>query len=433
MLNKMFHLQAHHTSVRTEVIAGFTSFLTVMYIVITNASILKDAGMNEQAAMVATILVSTASTLLIAFWANAPLVIVPGMGINALFSYTLVHGLGLSWQTALTAVALSGVVVSILAFSGLSKRIQAGIPDVLKQAITVGVGFLILFIGLQKAQFVVPNEQTFVALAPLNEWPVAISIGTFLLIIILHHRGVKTSILISLVLGTLISMFVGASPWPTFTENGFELGSISATAFQLSFTELASLPVWIGVFSITIVVVFENMGLLHGQLSMAKGEEKFDRAFQAMGISNILCGLVGTSPTISAAESFSGIAAGGRTGLTALVAGVSLLCSLLLLPLMSAVPNAVIGAILIYIGCLMIMEVKHMRAYEFQNAVPAIIIIAVIPLTFSIVDGIAFGFLAYTILHLFAKAGGKLSMAMKVVSFFLFVYVMFETFMFTGH
>ncbi|MGL4522802.1 MAG: NCS2 family permease [Bacilli bacterium] len=433
MLNKFFKLSAHKTTVRSEVVAGITAFLTVMYIIITNAAILSDAGMNENTAMIATIVVSTLSTFVMGIYSNSPLIVVPGMGINALFSYTLVQGLGLHWTEALAAVTVSGLIVCVLTFTSAANKIAQGIPVLLKQSITVGVGFLILFIGLQKSEIIAHSETTFVALASLRNPVLWISVLTFVAVLTLHIRKVKAAVLVAMVGGTVLAAVLGEVSSTALTQGTVSFQPLAESFGAMNFQGIWAFPFWIGVFALTMVVLFENIGLIHAQLDMTNSPEKMGKSLQTMGVSNIFAGVIGTSPTISAAESIAGIAAGGRTGLTSIVASSLLGCSIILLPLMQTVPNGVIGAILMYIGCLMIAEVKSMRVKDFTDAVPAIVIVSFIPLTFSIVDGIAFGFILYALLKLLTKSEERLSKSMYVVSLCFIVYFLCGVFLNTSH
>ncbi|WP_110111757.1 NCS2 family permease [Bacillus sp. CGMCC 1.16541] len=413
LFEKTFHLKQHDTTISKESVAGVVSFLSIVYIIAINSAILADAGIPMEAGIFATVATSVIGCLLMAFWANAPLILVPGMGINALFTYTMVQSMGLSWQEGLAAVLLSGILFALLAFSRFAGKLVESIPHSLKEAITVGVGLFLTFIGLQKGGLVIPSETTFVALGNLASPFVLSTLITLVITVVLFIRNVPGNFLISMVAGTFIAMLFGVLPSTDSTEQAEGITQFFAGFSAFSFTALGEVAFWAAVFSLTMVIVFENIGLIHGQLGMMNQNEKFPRAFQANAVSAITCGLFGTSPTVSSVESAAGIASGGRTGLTSLVTGALFLSSLLFIPFIKMVPNSAIAPILIMIGGLMIQNIKNINLQDLSEGFPAFLIIALIPLTYSIADGIAFGFIAYPILKV---ALGK----MREVSAFMY-------------
>ncbi len=400
LLQKMFDLSGHHTTIQKELTAGLIGFVTSVYIVAVNASILEDAGIPLVAGILATALTCLIGSLLMGFWANAPLLLVPGMGINALFSYTLVHSMGLSWQEALAAVFVSGLAFIFVAFTRAGVLLSEAIPHSLKEAITVGIGLFLTFIGLQKGGLIVTNPSTFVALGDLSTPAVIVTIATLLLAVVLFIRDVPGSFLISIVFGTVLALVLGLVHPGQSAAAPMTFDSYTAVFAGMSFDRVLSLPFMFAVFSLTMVIVFENIGLIHGQTGMLGRPEKFRRALQANAVSAALSGLFGTSPTVSAVESTAGIAAGGRTGLTTLTAGVLLLSSISFLPVVKLIPDSAIAPVLIIIGALMLQNVQSINLRDFSEGFPAFLIIALIPLSYSIVDGIAFGFIVYPLLKL---------------------------------
>jgi len=413
LLEKVFQLKHHDTTFGKESVAGVISFLSIVYIIAINSTILSDAGIPLEAGIFATVAVSVIGCLMMAFWANAPLILVPGMGINALFTYTMVQSMGLTWQEGLAAVFISGVLFTVLAFSRLSIKLVAAIPHSLKEAITVGVGLFLTFIGLQKGGLVIPSDTTFVALGNLSDPFVLSTLLTLMITIVLFIRNIRGNFLLSMIAGTLIAMLFGVQNQSNgSTSTSFQEFFTGLGAF--SFTALGQITFWAAVFSLTMVLVFENIGLIHGQLGMMDQQEKFSKAFQANAVSASLAGLLGTSPTVASVEGASGIAAGGRTGLTSLITGVLFLSSLFFIPFIKLIPDSAIAPILIVIGGLMIQNIKNINLQDLSEGFPAFLIIALIPLTYSIADGIAFGFIAYPLLKL---AIGK----MREVSAFMYV------------
>ncbi|MGO1097655.1 NCS2 family permease [Priestia megaterium] len=421
LFEKLFRLNDHQTTVGKESLAGVISFLSIVYIIAVNSTILSDAGIPLEAGIFATVASAFVGCVIMAFWANAPLILVPGMGINALFTYTMVQSMGLSWQEGLLAVVISGFLFIALAFSRLSAKIVSSIPHSLKEAITVGVGLFLTFIGLQKGKLVVPSENTFVALGDLSDPFVISTLLTLIITIVLFIRNVKGNFLLSMIAGSVLAFLLDVR---SGAEKGQSAGSVNdffSSFGTLSFGAIGDVAFWAAVFSLTMVLIFENIGLLHGQLGMMNQDSKFPRVFQATAASALLSGVFGTSPTVSSVEGASGIAAGGRTGLTSLITGVLFLSSLLFIPFIKLVPDSAIAPILIVIGALMIQNIKNINLQDLTEGFPAFLIIALIPLTYSIADGIAFGFIAYPLLKLFLGKMREVSMFMYVSALLFFL------------
>lgn len=397
-LENRFHLRDSDTTFRREIMAGFIGFVTIVYIVAVNASILQDAGIPLEAGILATVLTAFIGSLLMGFWANSPIVLVPGMGINALFTYTLCQSMGLSWQEALAAVFVSGLIFAVIAFTRAAVVLSNAIPASLKEAITVGIGLFLTFIGLQKGGLIVINPSTFVALGDLSSQKAIVTLATLAVTLIVFIRNVPGSFLIGIAAGTGLGFLFGmVQPGQGSSFSFAAYGDVFA---GLSFSAVWTLPFWIATFSLAMVIVFENIGLIHGHTAMSGQPGKFRRSLQANALSAAISGLLGTSPTVSTVESAAGIAAGGRTGLTALVTGTLLLLSLGLLPVVKMIPDGAVAPVLIIIGALMLQNVQNINLKDFSEGFPAFLIIAIIPLSYSIVDGIAFGFVAYPLLKL---------------------------------
>ncbi|WP_183192944.1 NCS2 family permease [Brevibacillus nitrificans] len=413
-MENIFHLRACDTTIRRELMAGFISFVTIVYIVAVNASILQDAGIPMEAGILATVFTAFAGALLMAFWANAPIILVPGMGINALFTYTLCHTMGLSWQEALAAVFVSGILFAVIAFTRAATVLSRAIPASLKEAITVGIGLFLTFIGLQKGGLIVTNPSTFVALGELSSPHVIVTLATLVITLILFVRNVPGNFLIGIAAGTGLGFLFGI-----VTPGGgssFSFAEYANVFSGFSFGGIWTLPFWIATFSLAMVIVFENIGLIHGHTAMAGQPQKFRRALQANAVSAALSGMLGSSPTVATVESAAGIAAGGRTGLTSLVTGTLLLGSLGLIPLVKMIPDGAIAPVLIIIGALMLQNVQNINLKDFSEGFPAFLIIAIIPLSYSIVDGIAFGFVAYPLLKLALGKRREVPALMYVIS-----------------
>ena len=421
IMKGVFKLKQHETTIRKEVIAGLTSFFSIVYILAVNAKILEDAGIPLEAGIIATVLSSFVGCLLVAFIANVPLIIVPGMGINALFTFTIVGSLGLDYREALGAVVLSGILFVIVAFTNLRNIITSAIPDSLKESISVGIGLFIAFIGLQKSGIVAGSPTNFVSLGELSSPVVLASIINLIIALFLFLKKVPGNFLITIILGTIVSYFFGLVPMNGMDTSFISFDSYKDVFLSSHFGKWSFLPFWSAVFSLVLVLVFENIGLVHSQVNgMLQAPEKNEKSLKAISISTIVCGLLGTSPAVSTVETAAGITTGGRTGLTSVVTGSLLLVSLFFMPFIKLVPDAAITPILIIIGGLMMKNVVNIDFTDFTEAFPAFLVIIMIPLTYSIVDGIAFGFIAYPLVKVFSNKSKQISISSVIISLLFF-------------
>ncbi|OAB40734.1 NCS2 family permease [Paenibacillus antarcticus] len=394
---------------KKEMIAGMVSYFAVVYIVMVNATILHDAGMPLKAAMVGTLLTSITGCLLMAFGGKSPIIVVPGMGINAFFTYTLVHSMKLSWQEALAVVTVTGILFSIVAFTSLYRIISEAIPRNLQHGITVGIGLFLTFIGLQKSSIVVAHQTTFVAIGHFSDPSVIVSCVTLLLGLVLFVRGVPGGMLITMLTGTVLAYLLGAGPTAPKAESGRTFQTYGEVFGGLSWSNMGNIVFWIAVFLLLLIVVFENIGLVASQTAMSGRPENFKGSLRALSITNIFAGIFGSSPVVAAAESNAGIAAGGRTGLTSLVSAVLFAATFLFIPLLTWIPDSAIAPILIIIGGLMVQNVQEMDFSDLTEAFPAFLVMVMIPFTYSIVDGMAFGFIAYPVVKLAQNRGKEVS------------------------
>ncbi|EAC4881566.1 NCS2 family permease [Listeria monocytogenes] len=412
--NKVFRLNEHKTNIRTEFLAGMIGFFTVAYIIVVNSSILAEAGVPYQGAVLATIFISAFGCLIMGFWANAPLILMPGMGINALFAYTLVQGMGLSWQVALAAVTMSGLLFMILAFTPLAGKLNEAIPLILKQAITVGLGLFLIFLGLEKGGIVTRGKHAIIAVGDLGDPFVLATLVTLLLTMILVIRKIPGAFLWSLIIGTIVGVMFGVAGKAGGAS--ISVAPWSDVLFKADFSGIASVGFWSAVFTMTMVIVFETVGLTNGQVRQLKQTEKLPRILKASSLTAFLSGLFGTSPTISGLESGSMFASGAKTGLATITTGLFFIASLFLMPVLSFIPNSAIAPILIIIGMSMLQEFKEMDLSNAAETFSALLIIVLIPLTYSIADGIAAGFIAYPILRAFTKNEERTSPVMYVIA-----------------
>lgn len=422
-MDKLFKLKEHKTNFKTELVAGLTSFFAAVYIIVVNASILSDGGKSQEPLIIATVLASFVGCLLVSFMSNTPLVIMPGMGINALFTYTIVLSMGLSFNQALASVVMAGILFLIVAITPLSKILDTSIPNSLKESITIGIGLFITFLGFQKGGLIISDPSTMVKIGSLSDPRVIFFIAMFLLTVILFAKNIPGGFLISIVVGTIAAILLNLVDTTGLKFSLPNFNEYKGILFNIDLSAFFTIPFWISTFSLTLVLIFENIGLLHGQINgLLKAPEKQSKALNAIAISTIACGLFGTSPSVSTVEGAAGIAAGGKTGLTSLISGLLLLISLLFIPFINLIPNEVIAPILIIIGSLMIKGIVNIDFNDISEAIPSFLIIVLIPLTFSIVDGIAFGFISYTIMKLITKKKDQLSIVMYIISFVFIVY-----------
>lgn len=428
-MKNFFKLKEHETNIRTELLAGLTSFFAAVYIIVVNASILSDGGMSVQPLIIATVLASLIGCVLVAFMSNSPLIIMPGMGINALFTYTIVNTMGLSFQQALGAVIAAGILFIVVAVTPLAEMLTSSIPTSLKQAITVGIGIFITFLGLQKAGLIVGDSSTLVKLGNIASKEVLVFFITMIIMLVLFIKDIPGSFLIGILSGTVISILFGVVNLSSFHLSLPNFSEYKEVFFSADFSGLTSISFWIATFSLALVLIFENIGLLHGQVDgMLKQPHKRQKALNAVALTTIVCGICGTSPSVSTVEGTAGIAAGGKTGLTSIFTGFLFLISIFFIPVISLIPNAAISPVLIIIGGLMIQHIVDIDFKDFTESFPAFITLTIIPLTFSIVDGIAFGFIAYPICKLASKKYKDVSIPMYVISaIFLLYFILHAT------
>lgn len=417
LLSKSLGYQPGQHDWRQEISSGLISYFAVVYIVMVNAAILSDAGMPLQAAMVGTLLTSIAGCLLMAFLGKSPIIVVPGMGINAFFTYTLVHSMKLSWQEALAVVAVAGLLFAIVAFTTLYKKISEAIPHNLQHGISVGIGLFLTFIGLQKSGIVIAHQTTFVTIGHFSDPNVITACVTLLLALVLFVRKVKGDLLISILVGTALAYVLGAVHPSASEPGGKPLEQYGEIFGKLSvYPGMMTLAFWIAVFLLLLIIVFENIGLIGAQTRMIERPETFKGSLRALALSNIAAGIFGSSPTVAAAESTAGIAAGGRTGLSPLITAVMFGATFFFIPLLTYIPDSAIAPILIIIGSLMVQNIKDMNFNDFTEAFPAFLVMVMIPFTYSIVDGMAFGFIAYPIAKLAAGRGREVKVVMYVIT-----------------
>ena len=403
MLEKIFNLKTNNTSLKREILAGITTFVTMSYIIFVNPQMMAESGMDYGASFVGTCIAASLACFFMGLYANWPVGLAPGMGLNAFFTYTVVGGMGYPWEIALGAVFWSGILFTIMSITPLRKWMLEGIPLNLRIAMGSGVGLFIGLIGLKSGGIISGNDATLLSLGDLTEESTLLSILGFLIIAILSMRKVSGSIIIGILTITSISIFSGLvkfkgiislppDPLPVFLKldiiGAFDVAMISV------------------IISFLFVNFFDTTGTLLGVANRAKlvkktGEiQNLDKAIKADSTSSILGSFFGCAPVTSYVESSAGVEIGGRTGLTAVVTGFAFLLSIFLSPLSEMVPPYATAGVLIYVAIIMLSDVERLDWSDSTEILPSLIIIIMIPLTFSIANGIALGFITYTLIKL---------------------------------
>jgi adenine/guanine/hypoxanthine permease len=416
-LESYFEFKLLGTSWRTEILAGFTTFMTMAYIVFVNPAILHEAGMPLAAVTAATCLSAAVGSFLMGGLARYPIALAPGMGLNAYFTYTVVRGMGVAWQAALGAVFLSGVAFLVLTALGVRQLIISAIPFELYAAVAAGVGLFIAFIGFRNSGIIVPDAATTVTLGRLNQPSTALAVFGLVLIAALLAWRVRAAMLIGILATTAAGLVTGVAKW---TPQTYRLADLSATAFQLDVRSTLKLGFLEIVFVFLFIDLFDNVGTL---VAVGKKANLFDREHQIPRVNRILFSdaiativgaLSGTSTVVSYIESAAGVAAGGRTGVTAIVTGLLFVAALFVAPVVGAIPAAATAPALIIVGSLMVSVVAEIEWSDPEVSVPAFLTMMTIPLTYSIANGLAFGFIAYTLLKM---ARGKF----RQVNWFVYI------------
>lgn len=434
MIEKLFKLQQHQTTAKTEITAGLTTFFTMAYILVVNPLILSKTGMNFNAVMVATAITAIIGTLLMSLLANLPIAVAPGMGLNAFFAYSIVMGMGYSWQFALTAVFLEGILFIILSLLNIREAIINSIPADIKKAISVGIGLFIAFIGLVNAGIietgmVVGNNKIDGVIVKLGNIKSAASIIVFIGLFVsaaLMFKKVNAALFIGIIVATIIGIPLGLTHLPKLQTIVSLPPSLAPVFFKIEFSKIFSWNMLIILFTLLSVNVFDTVGTLIGCCSAGNLLDKdgkipnVKRALLADAIATTSAACLGSSVATAYIESASGIALGGKTGLTALTVSGMFFLSLFFAPLLSIIPAAATSPALIIVGLLMLKEIQKIDFSDITNALPAFLTIIIMPFTYSIAEGIVFGMVSYVVLKLISGKHREVNTAMYVLAF-LFV------------
>lgn len=427
MLEKLFGFNPRETRVRTEILAGITTFLTMAYILAVNPNILSATGMDKGALFTTTVVASAFATLLMAVYAKLPFGLAPGMGLNAFFAYTVCLTLGYTWQFALTAVLLEGIIFIILTVTNLREKIVDALPLTLRNAIGAGIGLFIAFIGLQNAGIIVNNDATLLSLGDITSGSALLGMIGLLVTSILLIKKVRGALLIGILLTTVIGIPMGQ----THLDSVFSTPPSMAPIFcQFQWEHIFTKEMVIVVFTFLFVDMFDTIGTLVGVTTKAGMVTKdgkiphLKQAFLVDAIGTTAGAVLGTSTITTFVESASGVGEGGRSGLTSFVTAVCFLLSLFLAPFFLAVPGAATAPILILVGLMMMSSVKKVDFLDYSEAIPAFICIIFMPLAYSISDGIVLGMISYVLINLLCGHTKKLTPAMYILSV-IFVFKFF--------
>ena len=419
MLENLFGLKAHGTTARRELVAGATTFLTMAYIMFVNPKILAAAGLDPGAVFIATCLAAAFATLLMGLYANLPVALAPGMGMNAYFAFTVVPDLGGDWRLALGCVFLSGVLFVAISASPAREWLINALPKSLKLAIAAGIGFFLALIGFANAGIVIPSAATIIQEGALTSPQVMIAAGAFVLMFALAARGVIGAVLIGIVAATLAAVAVGLQPLPAIIGTP---PAIAPTLLQLHFTGASGAAIATAVFTFLLVEMLDTSGTLtavahqadlldeKGNLLNARKALMSDAAGATAGA------LLGTSPVTAYIESAAGVQAGGRTGLTAVVVALLFLLSLLLSPLAGSVPAFATAPALVFVAALMAKGLKDIDWSDMTEAAPALVTALAIPFTYSIATGIGIGFIAYAAIKIVSGRWKEVNAAVAVIA-----------------
>jgi AGZA family xanthine/uracil permease-like MFS transporter len=430
MLEKIFHLKENNTSVKIEIIAGLTAFSTMAYILVVNPLILSKTGMDFNAVIVSTALATAIGCLMMALLANLPIAQAPAMGLNAFFAYTIVLGMGYTWQFALTAVFLEGILFIIFSLLNVREAIIQCIPANLKHAISVGIGVFIALIGLVNAGIIetgmvhIGNNKldgVIVKLGNIKSPSSILVIAGLLISAVLIHQKKNAALLIGIVVATIIGIPLGLTHLPDGGKLISLPPSIAPVFFKLEFSRIFSFDMLLILFTLLSVNLFDTVGTLIGCCSagglLKDGKiPNVKKALLSDAIATTAAGILGTSVISAYVESAAGIASGGRTGLTSFTVAVMFLLSLFFAPLFAMIPSAATSPALIIVGLLMMGEVKHIDFTDITNALPAFLAIIMMPFTYSIAEGISFGMVSFVLLKLLSGRYKEVNIAMYVIA-----------------
>ena len=419
MLEKLFGFDKNVTRVRTEILAGITTFLTMAYILAVNPNILSATGMDKGALFTTTVVASAFATLLMAFYAKLPFGLAPGMGLNAFFAYTVCLTMGYTWQFALTAVLIEGIIFILLTVTNLREKIVDAIPVTLKNAIGAGIGLFISFIGLQNAGIIVNNDATLISMGNITSGSALLGMIGLVVTSLLLVKKVRGALLFGILITTLIGIPMGITKFDGIISTP---PSIEPIFWQFEWHNIFTKEMIVVVFTFLFVDMFDTIGTLVGVTTKAGMMDKngkiphLKQAFMVDAIGTTAGAMLGTSTITTFVESASGVGEGGRSGLTSFVTAVCFLLSLFLAPFFLSVPGAATAPVLILVGLMMMSSVLKVNFSDYSEAIPAFICIIFMPLAYSISDGIVLGMISYVLINLLSGNYRKLSIGMYILA-----------------
>lgn len=428
VIERYFGIDGRNTTIKTEILAGLTTFLTMAYIIFVNPDMLAKAGMDKGAVFVATCLASALGCFLMGLIARLPVALAPGMGLNAFFTFTVVLGMGKSWQVALGAVFISGLLFVLISAFKLREWIINAIPYTLKQGIVAGIGAFLAFIALKSSGIIVASPATFVTMGKLTDFGPAMAILSFFLIVVFVQRKVPAAVMLSILIVTVISLLAGETHYSGIVSMP---PSIAPTFMQLDIAGALDVSMVSVIFAFLFVVLFDTSGTLIGVTKKAglmstDGQiPNLGKALFADSTAAVAGSLLGTSSVTSYVESTAGVAAGGRTGLTAIMVGVLFLLALFFAPLAGMIPAYATAGAIFYVAVLMLFTLREIDWDDLTEASPVAVVLLLTPLTFSIADGIALGFITYTIAKLVSGRYKEVSPAVWVLTVILLAKLIF--------
>ena len=405
MLQKLFGFDVSTMTLKKEIIGGITTFLTMAYILAVNPSILSASGMDSGAIFTTTCISAVIATLIMAMYAKLPFALAPGMGLNAFFAYTIVLTMGYTWQFALTAVLLEGIIFIILTLTGMRNKMLTAVPLVLRRAISPGIGLFIALIGFKNAGIVVDNPATLVSLGALRDPAVLLAIFGIVLSAVLLIKKVTGALLIGILLTTVIGIPLGVTHMSAVVDTP---PSIEPIFFQFEWDKICSVDMIVCVLTFLFIDMFDTMGTLIGVSTRADMVDddgnlpNINKAFMADAVGTAIGSMLGTSTVTTYVESASGVEAGGRSGLTAFSTAICFALALLFAPLFLSIPSQATAPALILVGVMMMADIRKIDFQHYATAIPCFFCIALMPMTYSISDGILLGVISYVAMHIFA-------------------------------
>lgn len=420
MLEKIFKLSKNNTNVKTEMLAGLTTFLTMAYILVVNPSILSESGMDIHAVFTATALASVVGTVIMAFIANYPFGMAPGMGLNAFFTYTICIGMGFTWQTALAASFIEGIIFLALNLFKVRQVIIDSVPQTLKYAISIGIGFFIAFIGLQKAKIIVANKSTLTGVGSLKDPTVLLACLGVIIISVLYYKNIKGSFIIGMFSIYVLGLIFGLAKLPN--EIISMPPSVAPVFMQFDFKSAMVVGIIPAIVSMLFIDVFDSIGTLVGLASKAGYLDEdgnvlnADKVLTADAIGSTIGACLGTSTPVAYIESASGIAEGGRTGLAGLTIAGLFFLSLFFSSVFTAIPAFATAPILIVLGVVMMEPISKVDFSDFTEGMPVFLTLILTLLTYSITDGLAFGFISYVLIKLFTGKSKDIPVPMYFIA-----------------